>query len=263
MFTNYQTGFKTIEKQDQVVTKVYKTTDHSKFRLLEGNRVPNPKHIANIKKAMESIGVLCNPIIVNEKYEIIDGQHRFHAAKELGKPIFYIILEGYNLAHVHALNMNQKNWSKKQYMESYADLGIESYVKLREFTKQYPSVPFSALVNIVAGRLSSGGGSPNISSAFLKGEFKITEKSLSFAIQVLEALNLISDDYTFKYKSGLVSAFAYMFKYKSKEFSMREFLKKLNMQRSKFVQCGTTSQYKEMIEEIYNYRRQNKVNLRF
>ena len=42
--------------------------------------------------------LLMCPIIVNENYEIIDGQHRYSASKELGLPIRYIVGEGYGSA---------------------------------------------------------------------------------------------------------------------------------------------------------------------
>ena len=44
-------------------------------------------------------------IIVNENYEIIDGQHRFEVIKELNLPLRYIICEGYGFA---AIGKNEK-----------------------------------------------------------------------------------------------------------------------------------------------------------
>ena len=53
-----------------------------------------------------------------------------------------------------------------------------------------------------------------------------------------------------------------------KEYSIRiterlEFLAKLKQQPTTLQDCTNTSQYKVLIEEIYNYRRREKVNLRY
>lgn len=57
---------------------------------------PNSKEYENIKKSLEINGY-AQPILVREdgdKYEIIDGQHRFLAAKELGYSEIYIYNAG-------------------------------------------------------------------------------------------------------------------------------------------------------------------------
>ncbi len=46
-------------------------------------------------------------------------------------------------------------------------------------------------------------------------------------------------------------------------FKFKEFLNKLKLQPTSLVRCASSKQYKELIEKIYNYRRKNKVNLRF
>ena len=44
---------------------------------------------------------LVSPILVNEKMEVIDGQHRLQAQKELNLPTYYIKNKGYDLLHKH------------------------------------------------------------------------------------------------------------------------------------------------------------------
>ena len=46
-------------------------------------------------------------------------------------------------------------------------------------------------------------------------------------------------------------------------FVFDEFLHKVKLRPNKLVPCGTVEQYVEMIEDIYNYKRGSKVNLRF
>jgi hypothetical protein len=47
------------------------------------------------------------------------------------------------------------------------------------------------------------------------------------------------------------------------QFEFTEFIAKLRLQPSALFDCQTTAQYVSLIEEIYNYRRRDKVNLRY
>ena len=46
------------------------------------------------------------------------------------------------------------------------------------------------------------------------------------------------------------------------KFDFSEFMHKLRLQPSALVDCVKTDQYRTVIEDIYNWRSRNKVNLR-
>jgi glutathione peroxidase-family protein len=46
-------------------------------------------------------------------------------------------------------------------------------------------------------------------------------------------------------------------------FDFEEFMHKVKLRPNMLVPCGTTEQYVEVIENIYNYKRSGKVNLRY
>lgn len=50
---------------------------------------------------------------------------------------------------------------------------------------------------------------------------------------------------------------------KKPQFSFEEFMDKLKYKSTMLVDCTTTTSYLSLIEEIYNYKRKEKVNLRF
>jgi hypothetical protein len=47
------------------------------------------------------------------------------------------------------------------------------------------------------------------------------------------------------------------------EFEFTEFLQKLAIQPTALIHCTDAKQYITLIEEIYNYRRREKVSLRY
>jgi hypothetical protein len=62
-------------------------------------------------------------------------------------------------------------------------------------------------------------------------------------------------------RTPFVSAMIQMFH--NPRYEHNEFMDKLSKQPTSLVECVNVTQYKELIEEIYNWKRKNKVNLRF
>lgn len=79
--------------QDLVALNIYKTKDYSKFSIDDAyNRDVNENIVKKIKASIKDCGDKGHvfPIVVDDKFRIIDGQHRFKARKELGLSIYYI-----------------------------------------------------------------------------------------------------------------------------------------------------------------------------
>jgi hypothetical protein len=51
--------------------------------------------------------------------------------------------------------------------------------------------------------------------------------------------------------------------FKNKNFDYSEFIHKIRLQPKALIDCANAEQQKLLIEEIYNYRSRNKVNLRY
>lgn len=237
--------------------KIYTTKDYSLFKTLDGNRSINHLHLARLRKSMKK-NLLTTIIQVNENFEIIDGQHRFLVCKELDLPLHYIISKKYGLNEVQILNANMQNWQISDYVNGYADLGYENYVIYRQFVKDYA---FQASVSILllSGVHNSGNGEVSATTRFKDGLFKV--KSLSDAKDMANKLKLIEPYYTGYNKRFFVVAMYSMFK--NKNFDFQEFVSKLKLQPTALKPCANITQYKSLIEDIYNYRRRDKVNLRF
>ena len=245
--------------------KVNVSEDLGIFKLLKGNRPPNPHHVKRLASSIEKFGMLANPILVNEDYEIIDGQHRYLAAKETGSPVYYIIAEGYALEQVHALNMNQKNWTAIEFLNGYADMGIEDYVILKRFLKRhswlrvYDAVAICS--NVTKGHIdiASHTGNEKSPSSFKEGIWKAKDMGLAeINANKIKSIEPYFDAYN---TSNFIQTMLWMFK--NKNYNHDTFIQKLKLQPTALVRCTSRSQYKILIEEIYNYRNRNKVNLRF
>jgi len=237
------------------------------FEKVLGNRPINPMHVKRLAESIKENGFLCNPVIVNESFEIIDGQHRIEAAKLAQSHVYYIVLNGYGLEEVHTLNLNQKNWTKVSYMHGFADMGLHSYIVLRDFFNKYPfniGSCISLLSNLSAdGQFAYGhkAYSNNVKKqVFEEGTWKVknVEKAHLYADKIMK----LKDYFEAYNKTAFVSAMIQAIDVE--EFVFTRFFDKVRKYGHKFLNpTSTTTEFKNQIEELYNYKSRDKVSLKY
>ena len=117
--------------------KIFRTFDYSVFKFLPENRELIDLQKNKIKSLMQLDDDLhLHPIIVNENMEIVDGQHRFEAAKALDREIFYVIDDNYNSHKLISINTSQRTWSTANYLRYWCQHSGEDYLKLARFMKE-------------------------------------------------------------------------------------------------------------------------------
>jgi len=115
---------------------IWETNDYSKFKFSELNR--NPTHF---KKVLESIKnnnlTKYQPILVDKYMNIVDGQNRFLACKELGLPIYFTISSEINIFAAADINQASKNWNIEDFVQHYAKRGREEYIRILDLCAKY------------------------------------------------------------------------------------------------------------------------------
>jgi len=234
--------------------KIKKTKNYELFKFHRANRKINKNHVENIKKSMQK-KFLISPITVNEKFEVIDGQHRLIASKDLGLPVYYFINNNYSIKEMQRLNAINKNWTPINYLNTGVELNDQNYIDYKRFKNKYG---FSHDINVTF--LCDTSSHINLEK-FKEGTFKV--KDYALACKYAELIYLVSPYYKEFKRRRFVSALLFLLKHKQDVFSMQEFIDKLKTRPNSLQHCINTKQYLELIEEIYNYRRRLKVNLRF
>ena len=139
------------EKMIITTGNTYQSDDYGIFKRLEGNRPVLNARINKIKVSVRKNGYIFNPIVVNEKYQIIDGQGRFEALKDLGVPIDFVVANGAGLEQCVALNASGSIWTMQDYIDSYCELGNENYIRLRELMEAFPTLTTQVKIIIITG----------------------------------------------------------------------------------------------------------------
>lgn len=136
------------------MTKIitYKTERYSIFKKIIGNRELSELNIKHIIKNIKENGLKPTIVIVNEKFEVIDGQHRIEALKRLHLPVYYQIHEGLTLKDCVAMNTNNKVWTSKDYVDSYAEMGKQAYIDLKWYAREYPEFTYNSIAAVLCDR---------------------------------------------------------------------------------------------------------------
>ena len=177
---------------------VYVTKDYSIFRRLEGNRDIPESRISKIVESIQTIGWVHNPIIVNEKMEVIDGQGRLTALQRLKMPVEYIIAEGAGNKECIYMNMNMVNWKLSDFIKSYAEQGNENYKRLLNLMETYANGNLD-IISTAVYRVSK-----SKHREIKQGILQLTEEQYNAAIPRLEYIKPILEEIDDKKLPGSV-----------------------------------------------------------
>lgn len=159
------------------------------------NRKVDSKQVKKLVKAMMNKEEI-DPIFVDaETLIIVDGQHRYEAAKLLWKagnkftlPVQLRNYEGrYGIVHgMMICNNGRKNWGVPEFLHCWANEGKEDYITLLgtfDEHKKYLKNRYKVLVTL----LSLNGGNDD----YREGDFKIGDFTKN--MEVLDELEQVSD----------------------------------------------------------------------
>lgn len=248
-------GTQALAPEDNVEYGVIKkTTNYNQFMYMGGNRVVDLKHVKELQQQMERDRSMFAsvPILVNESWYIVDGQHRFEAAKALGLPIYYIQHKGAGLADARQLNIAQKRWGLRDFAQSYADSGRKDYEELLQINDRYHRIPLSTVLEYLAGSRSGG----RTTDKFRRGEYQILDKEDGIAAldMLTEVIRIIGHPSTSAFATALWKVLHHS------DFDEQQFIRKLKENPDQLLMATSSRQSLRSIEDIFN--RHNRITVR-
>jgi hypothetical protein len=97
------------------------TRNYERFKFVESNRDINDNNVNKIEQSILEIGIQV-PIVVNDNYEIIEGQHRFVALRRNKLVVPYIISTSASEKYIARLQESKK-WNAVDFCRSLATKG--------------------------------------------------------------------------------------------------------------------------------------------
>lgn len=232
-------------RRGEIVNEVLKTDDYSIFKLSKFNR-----NVIFRKEMLEqAIEGFISPIVVNEEMIVIDGQNRLLHAKEAGVPIEYIIKGGLNENDIVRMNTVQRPWSLENYIEAFANQGLEQYELLIDLINR----KLSSVSNIIQIGNNSTANTRSLNNKVKEGKYEFLNYQKT--VEFLQYYKTFREETKTRKLSRVETALYAMFR-----------VKKIDMQRviSKVVQLGIDEELKvkspnhtealKMLLDAYNER---------
>lgn len=236
------TGMTIFFTEDQ---EVEQTTNYEQFKDIASNREVDYRHVNKLAKAIAKKNLLhLNPILCNEKLEVIDGQHRLEAAKFLNVPVFYITDGSVSKADIADINSNAKNWSIIDYINYWAVEKRPGFDKLCAFLGEYPLIqPTTAMLLLSCDCTRD-------TNALKEGIVDVS--NYDRAVEVANTLKWFRNFFEYAYDRNFILAINVFVNHPN--FDLEIMKGKVDLQPRSVVRCINKKQYVEMLLEIYNYK---------
>lgn len=231
--------------------QIQSTTNYDQFVKLDGNRVYNKGLLIAIGESIENDGdyLQYNPILVNEKMEIIDGQHRLKVAEQAGVPIFYIVGEGLRLKHAQIFNSRKRQWTSMDFLHSFIAQGDRDAQALADFMSSYK------ISVAIAVKLLSKSITQTAMRRFREGKFEIVDANWAEdAAGLLSTIREHSPDYAFAH-NACIKAVSIML---GKLSDPKVFEKKLTQYQFTITRRNSAKDYLRQFELILNSGNEGK-----
>lgn len=225
---------------------VESTTNYDMFKHLNGNREETQRRKSLISSSVNDVGQIPTPVIINEKNEVIDGQGRLEAFKELGLPIYYMKVAGLGLPECVAMNRTSTNWRLSDYINSYASLGDKNYQVLKQFIKKYEKLPIDVITWALCGATTTV-------KRLQKGTFEVdleclrnADETLSDILDITKGLERKGNWFQFQAAIGWCL--------RNSRIDNETLKRKVRMNSHMFESYHTVSDWMKAIDAVYNYK---------
>lgn len=232
------------------------TKDYEMFKFRDDNRAKIDKyHVERIKNSIQSRNLLSmRPIIVNKNMEVVDGQHRLLAAKELGIDIYYTIEKDLDISDVIIMNTS-KSWGPLDYLNFYVKQGMDEYIKLDQFIKKN-NLQFKVAFTLIYGRAIKK------FEEFRTGKFVMPEhnynESLDLCWETIDYIKKIQGGNLWLKSARFWKSIINLFNHP--DFDKVRWKRNLHKLINRIGIRATTREYIDMIYEIYNHGTKEKIN---
>lgn len=241
---------KGVKNMDKSIGNIYQTRNYSQFVLPEWNRDKDERALRKIDKKVSEIGWRTTPIFVNEKNEVIDGQHRLIYAKEHQLPVYYLQIKGANKSDCQMMNNAKTTWTLKDYVKFYASDGNENYIRLQKLCFEYS---FLSTTNVCSVAMNNSSG--NCSCLGLKdGRIILSERDYKIARVKLDFLKTL-EPYIRKAKGRSIAIYqAVLFCYECPLVDNERLVRQIKSKIETIIPPANLEYALKEIEKLYNYK---------
>lgn len=238
--------------------KLENTTNYSLFQMNEEQRDMKHPKIKMIAGSMQKHGFRPSKPLQcykkGRKLIIVDGHHRFLAAKSLGIPVFYVV-EGDDAQETMAIvNQLVQKWGVIDFVRLYAKRGNPHYENLLEYHEK--GIPILMAASLATGEMAD---SMNRGRKISEGRFEITTTdSLDKIISVMDEFKDRSPACASR---SFIAALSKCLLFDGFDYDL--FVRRMRENSGMIEKTSNMDQMMKQIESVYNYRSRKPIPLQF
>jgi len=239
-----------------ILPRLQRTTNYGRFDFHRHQQPISDKHVDALAESMRQFGFLnAKPVqcIANgDGLVIVDGHHRFLAAKSLGIPVVYVI-EGANANKaIGPQNFLVKKWAMRSFVKMYANEGKQDYQTLLNYEAR--GIPLAMAAAMLHGHTASAG---NVNPLVRHGTFKVrTTKHAEAVANLIGALESCCPAVRSRSFVDAVCRFLFV-----RGFDPAMLQHRIKMTPTMIQATARVDVMMDQLEAVYNYRAKDKVPL--
>lgn len=246
------------------MTEVRKTKDYSIFKKCHSNRDIDQANLRRIIASLKLQNMLqFRPILCNSNMEILDGQHRFEAAKSLDLEVYYQINQDSHSEDIILLNANQKKWLKEDYLHYFISKGNIQYIKVKEYCDKH-NVTLQEFLRMDSCYYAKTRSNDTFSSGTYKfpddkgmEEIEMLTHSIKKVCDRLNSFLFQKANFTnnINFKKALIELI------KTDGFVLDKFIERLGKKLESLHPCADVKGYFFMLKSIFNWNNRNPIEV--
>jgi len=236
-----------------IIGKVYETTDYDKFTFVIGNRPVKTKGIKweTLLESIKKNGQL-EPALVNEKFEVINGQHRLMCCKELGIPFKYTFGKFNATGELIGEANRSAKWGMREYINFYSsqtDARAISYKYLEALRSEF-HLGDSAMTTII----NSGTDGTKLRQDIERGTLKISSDRYNTVRTCLTELYALGFDNWLKEnrRNSKVYWCAVTYAWRHPDVDMKRLIKSMWENEYRVPSTSKVTELLRALSEVYN-----------
>ena len=226
-----------------------------RFKFLETNRDRSDAQVNRLMGLLKEPRGQRDPIKINKKWEVIDGQHRIDAAREGGLDAVMVLMQdNATIDDVIVMNTSQKKWAWQDYLKTHSHESRPNHMEYRKLTKFMDDYG----VNHKVGTwLLSGNNHDYGVTDFEEGKFKVREEENAIKqatyLKTLKGYKKV-DTSVFKFTKAFI-ALQKLHSKDGKKMLISTLMSKLKKYGGKYFEAaGNQDYYYEEMCSCYNER---------
>ncbi len=235
-----------------------KTKDYDLFKFRADNRDKiDRNHVKRLVESIKTRNLLdLRPISVNAEMEVIDGQHRLLAAKELEVEIYYNIEKDLRSEDIILMNI-AKVWNAHDYLNYYCKNGHMEYIKLCGFMKAN-NITLKIALSLTMAPQHDAHHKYKLGQYVFPQE-EVATKEIDLCWDIINYIKRMNGFSSYTRSSRFWKALTKLIRHYN--FDEGKFRNNLEKMVERVKSKASTADYLQMFMDIHNWRNNVRINL--